>query len=1404
MADGKSSTNFIHPTHVPLTPSREFAGPLLPTTIYGSWPGTLDSPIIRCRNTAVTDLVCDLPKSKMPRLTFCRFDDRGNLALEEREIRDTTFIAISHVWGEADWLSAPQIPFRVLATTHKVRFITEKLPSLVKSGYFWMDILSVDQSSKQSRSAAVDQIPAIYKKARLTIVIREPGGVMSCCASSLMAKCSRSLDTKTAETMIDDHIRTQHPHGLQERWLERVWPLQELHLSDHLLFAVCDPPETDYAGTMEPVPPSSIEASAVYFNIFQLASQWSTRLYVHNRHVYKQILKECLHDFLQAILRNRSVSRAADETYPSAFHVLSESTWSGRRTGHPRDLVLALFPQFAWYHTPRRERLKEMEFADTFQDCMQQVQNLARSDATSAAWDAFLFGPQNEKQNWPHMIVRPKIVQGVLHGFRTDSHSSWAPAKDVPHPENLGDFCRLMHLHTSVDMEYPFTTPMNNVWEIHPIGACDSMDIILRVCNSTAFFSRSQLTAGAVQEMPWQLRMADLERLLDYHPGHSSANENVSRSAPAGTQSLPAPYAIWIQLERLHARVKHRNDGANRTRNLLSPQVYLKEPWGQITSTFTRYDSASMREALLLLMASSRCGFSLSTLPWIRARLRPYILQFKGFRGEVKFETLVLGAKDLDLSRMDVINAFLKECDPYVTSTRYYGSGLSEKRVVGLAPVVEQQDQDTFAMFLSDQSDVIKDFQAVSFADLADPAPKTPAYDLELTITRCETCDGTVNVERCSGCESVGYCSKQCQALDLSNHQETCEWVQHIRALEMRGPFCISSKTSLDKAPINPGNSTPHSRVPYRYRPLGSNQIRLVYLYSGNGLHSLECDVQHLNMDSGLPYLAISYACSEEETSQRLLIGRNYYLSISRSLFEALRDTRAPHGDGYCIIWVDTVCIDHDDANERFQQLPLMREIYHRATNAIIYIGPETHNSRLGIELAHHLMLWRVGQSTVPLPPETDAKWEALRALLRRPWPTRTWPFVQSLLCKSIPTMACGRAKFDWLFIPLIAAEARRGGFPRHILPHGDDGTPTPDAFLKDLEFLGHMTWTTSGTQSLSLRHLLHICQGTQSADARDLILAPLLLARDREDFTILSHPTATVSDIFTETATRIIERSQSLDILGTVAVKQMAGLPSWVPDWSIRRAAVPLSSCDMPYSRNQPPEVQRQQSFRYRYSAGGNSTANAQIRIQEGRLIVRGFVLCRVEYVSCQIKVGVMIRSKAWKQWLQVNQEACKRLTSYRTAEKVKHAFWMTLIGGKTHDQSQATMAYRNRFEAFAEVVADSPKRTVSRLFGAHSQRSTTQLREQHQMASEYTSALASTADNRSWCTTNDGLMGLVPSEAQPGDAVFVSLGSQVPLVVRQDRLHYTLVGECYMHGIMKGEALKYPGSNPEDITIV
>lgn len=73
--------------------------------------------------------------------------------------------------------------------------------------------------------------------------------------------------------------------------------------------------------------------------------------------------------------------------------------------------------------------------------------------------------------------------------------------------------------------------------------------------------------------------------------------------------------------------------------------------------------------------------------------------------------------------------------------------------------------------------------------------------------------------------------------------------------------------------------------------------------------------------------------------------------------------------------------------------------------------------------------------------------------------------------------------------------------------------------------------------------------------------------------------------------------------------------------------------------------------------------------------------------------------------------------------------------------------------------------------------------------------SVAAQEMQNAIFFTTQGGLMGLGALSMIPGDSIWLFPSAEVPYILREnsDRGRFMLVGDAYVHGIMRGEAFEY-----------
>src|SRR5579859_353349 len=142
--------------------------------------GTLAYIAKKNSSPGVSELHSSLDESELPELLhapslemfMCRYID-GVLQKEIVVLADTKYVAISHTWGDAHLQHIDGVEEKIIISDEKAKFLRERMPELVGDGFFWMDILCIDQCDRAARVAVTQYIPAIFRRAQKTIAIHQ-------------------------------------------------------------------------------------------------------------------------------------------------------------------------------------------------------------------------------------------------------------------------------------------------------------------------------------------------------------------------------------------------------------------------------------------------------------------------------------------------------------------------------------------------------------------------------------------------------------------------------------------------------------------------------------------------------------------------------------------------------------------------------------------------------------------------------------------------------------------------------------------------------------------------------------------------------------------------------------------------------------------------------------------------------------------------------------------------------------------------------------------------------------------------------------------------------------------------------------------------------------------------------
>ena len=146
--------------------------------------------------------------------------------------------------------------------------------------------------------------------------------------------------------------------------------------------------------------------------------------------------------------------------------------------------------------------------------------------------------------------------------------------------------------------------------------------------------------------------------------------------------------------------------------------------------------------------------------------------------------------------------------------------------------------------------------------------------------------------------------------------------------------------TPIAWAPVAIHAGFPMGPGPYQYEPLEAGSLRLILLLEADDLEDdLECAILHKPLLSKPEYTALSYVWGTERDNCAIYVG-DKYLSIGTNLDTALRYLRRK--DRSLCLWVDALCINQSNVEERNHHVHQMRRIYEASTDTVVYLGDQT------------------------------------------------------------------------------------------------------------------------------------------------------------------------------------------------------------------------------------------------------------------------------------------------------------------------------------------------------------------------------------------------------------------------------------------------------------------------------
>ncbi|KAM5349203.1 hypothetical protein ACJ41O_009026 [Fusarium nematophilum] len=569
----------------------------------------------------------------------------------------------------------------------------------------------------------------------------------------------------------------------------------------------------------------------------------------------------------------------------------------------------------------------------------------------------------------------------------------------------------------------------------------------------------------------------------------------------------------------------------------------------------------------------------------------------------------------------------------------------------------------------------------------------------------------------------------------------------------------------------------------FQYQSLDprQNEIRLLQVLPDIST-KIQCQIFHTSLKVPHEYIAVSYSWGDS-LDTRLIVLDGHEFPVTTNLWQALSRIRSVSSK--VVVWVDAICINQNDLEERSYQVGLMTIIYQKAMMVALWLGPEANDSYVATELLCELAECK-GSRRALVSIINDQKrgrhWNALVDLFERDYWRRLW-VVQEIFHARKVTVLCGNSAHPWE-VYLEASELLRAC--KEDLTRGFHLEQGRQALSKN--------WVTYsaclvdlGPSTLRSLHSLHtageadlfscllLCADKSCRDPRDKLYALLgiLSESDRSQFHV--NYKLDPRDVYIDIVDYVISKTDRLDIIccaaNPVFAENIHMLPSWVPDWSR------LSSWRRPL--NEIPNT--------RFNAARDTLASSRLFGQRRKLSITGIILGTADVVGVGIETSPSTSAylMAFLQWYWAFSSQKSPASDFDHA-----AFCRTVsLGRFKYPGYTARDMVGPTYQVFTRLLSErygafKPDETMQRYVEATPELSLDKITH---AIEDFKTAM----QGRIFVMTVSGLFCLASDNVTANDIVCVAYGCSTPIVLRMHGEEFRFVGECYVDGYMEGRAL-------------
>lgn len=650
-------------------------------------------------------------------------------------------------------------------------------------------------------------------------------------------------------------------------------------------------------------------------------------------------------------------------------------------------------------------------------------------------------------------------------------------------------------------------------------------------------------------------------------------------------------------------------------------------------------------------------------------------------------------------------------------------------------------------------------------------------------------------------------------------------------------------------------------REQYQYEPLPSTGSFRLLSFEPTDSGQIHVTLETFELANAPPYQALSYSCgwpfdvpnfelpdlfigtsgpiatSYGERNKKPILCNRRRLYIGKNLkefFDRLREDDYRQME-HKHLWVDAVCIAQDNLEEKSAQILRMGDIYQRASSVIVWLGDSLPETSLALDVLQELSnvpLRRLEEmqrlpttsdssyGTLGIRRITERQWRAFVGFSRRTYFNRVWVVQEAVFARRL-VFLCGefRIPTERLFgvSKMLVLSRWSSQILQPYIPQFQPGSGPQ---------IGAIAAVSQMSEDLERRtvrplEILSSMRSRQATDALDNVY-PLLniiakaLHKEPWELSVMPDYEVELAEVLEQTTLMCIRTSGDLTILPAVQERSVRGsavTPSWVVDWTVSLAPVPLMTLQLinglwDPSNGMPLELP-------------DTTVPGVLQFRAARVCTIEELSSETEQMTKDMDLGslvelilgmdipygadtgqgltevlwrTVIADIAWNQHPAPADFGVAFVYNYigmlvcRTA-----GFWSASTFAR---ELELTVQQIDRLRAAdpASVFPDGEEvRRLARVLKGDDKNFDHDLLAQMMAKVEALGEhMSRVCLQRRLAWTDSNLLAMVPKSTVAGDSIWIVPGLKTPFVFREvANGNFELVGEAYVHGIMFGEAM-------------